>query len=206
MTRLACLLLVACAPQALPEEKAAYRRGAALECTIAVRSGATGWSIESATRSTLTVQSRYNPQDMLLGAEASAGGKSVAVTVEGSIATVRRQEQQAQQFEVPGGVIVTSAPDWTDVFLLCRRYDRARGGKQEFPGLWIHPVQAAQRLTFTIEKTGHAAPFDRFSIVLRGNSRYTVWADEAGRMVKLVGGGTELVCEGFETPAANLKE
>ena len=131
-------------------------------------------------------------------------------------ATVERPGQKAQEFEVSPGVIVTSAPDWTDTFVLCRRYDRAKGGKQSFPGLWIHPEQAAHAPVFAIERTGedkveHAGKelkLGRYTIWLRGNSRYTAWADDAGRMIKLLplpskdGATNWLVLDGYEKSAA----
>jgi hypothetical protein len=127
-------------------------------------------------------------------------------------ARVQRAGQKAQEFEVPPGVIVTSAPDWTDAILLCRRYDRAKGGKQSFPGLWIHPEQPGQRLPFAIDRTGEDTVEDagkklklaRYTIWLRGNSSYTVWADETGRLIRLVplatkeGAPTGLVLDGYE--------
>lgn len=114
------------------------------------------------------------------------------------------------------GVIVTSAPDWSDTFLLARGYDRKKGGKQEFPGLWIHPSQPTQVLRFSIEKVGSDTivhegkkiELDRCEIRIRGNSGYAAWIDATGRLIRLLPltakeGG--MVLEGFEQSAARLK-
>jgi hypothetical protein len=198
--------------------------GAAVECTFRVSRADPGWSVESVTergKAALTVSARYDAAGALLEARAvSRTGdrqRSVAVEVAEGKAKVRREGQDAQELEVPQGTIVTSAPDWTDTFFLARRYDRAKGGKQEFPGLWIHPVQPAQRLTFSVEKVGDAAAdhgaekldLVRLRLRLRGNSEYAAWVDAAGRMIKLVSipfkeGGTHLVREGFQKPAESL--
>ena len=101
---------------------------------------------------------------------------------------------------------------------MCRRYDPKAGGKQSFPGLWIHPEQASQSLTFAIEKNSeetidHAdkkLKLSRYTIWLRGKSNYAAWADQNGRMIKLVplpykaGATNWLVLEGYEKSAAEL--
>lgn len=216
------------------EEKTRYLRPAqneyAFECEFAIRRTAEGWSINSLTdrgKTRLTVHATYDNADGLTAAEAAlimgdpmtAAKKAVGVKVAGGKATVQRDGLPAQAFDVPAGVIVTSAPDWTDTFLLCQRYDREKGGKQSFPGLWIHPVQDAQLVTFTIERLGADAiehdgkklDLTRFAIRLRGNSSYMAWADSKGRMVKLVSlpfkekGGSELVLQGFQKSTTRLK-
>jgi hypothetical protein len=210
-------------------DKARYLRPSdrafVFECEIVLKKSKGGSSIESVTergKTKLTVTSRYDERDRLTGAEASIGGdkeKTVTVAVAAGKARVQRKGQEAQQFEVPEGVIVTSAPDWTDTFLLCRRYDRTKGGKQSFPGLWIHPEQAGQSLTFAIERTGqdtieHAGKkltLDRHTIWLRGNSTYAAWADARGKMIKLVPLPSKekatnwLILEGYEESAAGLR-
>lgn len=195
------------------------------ECTFSIGKSDQGRTIASVTgrgKSTLTVTARYDAMEALLEAEvvqvAGEDRKTATVGVSGGKATVKRAGKPDQEFDAPKGVIVTSAPDWTDAFLLCRLRDGSRAGKQEFPGLWIHPEQASQRLTFSVEKLGSVAlehkgeklELDRLSIRLRGNSAYVAWADAKGRMIKLVSmpykpGGSELVLEGFEETAASLK-
>src|SRR5262249_56377066 len=106
-------------------------------------------------------------------------------------AAVRRRGKPPELFGVPAGVIVTSAPDWTDIFLLCRRYDRKAGGKQKFTGLWIHPKQPPQLLPFTIERVGaeeiehegKTMELDRFVIGIRGPNPYIACVDSSGTLV-----------------------
>ena len=197
----------------------------ATECTFTLRLTNAGWSIDSVTgrgKTQLTVASSNDDRGFLGAATATLLAddqkKMVRVEAREGKAKVLRAGQAAQELEAPKGVIVTSAPDWTDTFLLCRRFDRKKGGKQEFPGLWIHPEQPAQNLTFTIERQGADAidhegkkiDLDRFLIRIRNNSPYAAWANEAGTMIKLVslpfqeGKSVELVLEGYEKSAGKL--
>ena len=194
------------------------------ECKMTLRKNQSGWSIESTTdrgKTRLTVSSQYDRHDRLSGARAELvrEGTSQHVTVTVSDGKARVRAVREATFDVPPGVIVTSAPDWTDTVLLCRRYDRKMGGSQSFAGLWIHPAQASQRLVFTIERTGQDTipiagkrqVLDRFLIRLRGNSRYAAWADENGKMIKLVplpyqeSASNWLVLEGYEETASGLR-
>ncbi len=182
-------------------------KGPVLECTFRVRAD----SVESVT-GRLAVTARYDASGALLEAAAVLGDRTAAVSVADGKSRVTRPDAEPQEFDAPKGVIVTSAPDWTDTFRLCRLADRAKEGPQEFPGLWIHPEKPAMRLTFAIEKAGTAVvehagrtlELDRWEIRLRGNSRYVAWADARGRMIKLVSlpfkeGATQLALEGFES-------
>jgi hypothetical protein len=201
---------------------------ATVECDVTVQRRNNGWSIESATKRgnlSLTVTARYDKDERLTAASAvltKPNEKSaVAVDIVEAKARVQRPGKAAQELDAPQGVIVTSAPDWTDALLLCRRYDRAKGGKQELAALWIHPEQEAQRLTLSIERLGgdqiehegQKLELSRFAIRLRGNSLYTAWADAKGRMVKLIPGPItadkapdyELVLDSFEKSATTLR-
>lgn len=156
-----------------------------LECTFTIDRSAEGWSLRSLTGN-LTLLARYDPSNRLLEARAGLAGGP----------------EKADVDERPG-VIVTSAPDWTDTFRICREWDRARGGRQEFPGLWIHPAQPTQRLTFSAEFVRRDGDLDVIGIRLRNHSPYRAWVDAAGRMIKLVSlpvkpGATVLVLEGFD--------
>jgi hypothetical protein len=194
------------------------------ECTFTMPSEKKGWSIKSVTergKGRLLLNARFDSNDRLLAADVAwimgDQEKTASVSVKNAKAHILRQGKEAQVFGVPPGVIVTSAPDWTDTFLLCRRYDRRKGGKQEFAGLWIHPEKAALRLTFTIERSGgdtiehqgKKMKLDRFLIRLRNNSMYAAWADEKGRMIKLhplpLRAEDHLVLEGYEKSAAKLR-
>jgi hypothetical protein len=198
------------------------------ESEITVKKSRTGLSVESVTergKSKLTVSSRYDDRERLTSAEVTlvSGDKKVAhavsVTFAAGKATIRREGQPAQEVDVAPDAIVTSAPDWTDAFLLCRRYDRKAGGKQSFPGLWIHPEQATQLPKFAIERTGqdtieHAGKerkLDRYTIWLRSTSTYAAWADDQGRLIKLVpfpykeGAGNWIVLEGYEKSSSGVR-
>jgi hypothetical protein len=222
------LILLAAPPAQEKSETARYLRvtpkGIETECTFRTERDERGSTLESVTErggSAMTVTARYDAADRLLSAEATVRTgerrRTVKVSVAEGKARVERSGADAQVFDAPRGVIVTSAPDWTDTLILSRRHDRKAPGRQEFPGLWIHPAQPAQRLTFSVEKTGAAGiehggekiELDRLEIRLRGDSRYAAWVDAAGRMIKLVSlpfkeGGTHLVLEGFEKAAATL--
>lgn len=214
-----------------PPETSRYLRPAgkafATECEFTLKRAESGSSVESVTfrgETKMTVTARYDAEERLTAAVVilwTKDQKSTAtVGVAAGKATVKRDAQPILEFEVPKGVIVTSAPDWTDTFLLCRRYDRQKGGKQHFAGLWIHPVNASQRLTFAIERSGAATiehagkklKLDRFTIWLRGNSSYAAWADHEGRMIKLLplpakeNAMNWLVRDGYEKSAASLRD
>jgi hypothetical protein len=112
-------------------------------------------------------------------------------------------------------VVVTTAPDWTDGIQLVRRYDAQKGGKQEFAGMWFHPVEACQTLTLTIERVGkdkimvndNVLPLERYQVQLRSGS-YLVWADADGKVCKILPqqkGAAPLVLEGVEEATKDLK-
>jgi hypothetical protein len=170
----------------------------------------------------MEVETRYDAHDQPVIARVvltqDGMSKSTRVLVKDGKAMVTRAGQPPEAFDAPKGTIVTSAPDWTDVFMLCRHYDRQRKGKQESPALWIHPTQPPQRLTFSIELQGSDAilhdgkkvDLSRYEIVIRGSSRYVAWADPQGRMVRLIplpvkGTASGLTLEGYEKSAAELR-
>jgi hypothetical protein len=194
------------------------------ECTFTVTRLDAGWTITSTTGGAgqMEVEARYDAEDRLTGAKAvlTKGGmaKTVSVQVKEGKATVKREGQEPQELETPQGTIVTSAPDWTDIFLLCRRYDRQKKGKQEFPALWIHPTQPALRLTFSIEwqgtdlieRAGKKSELDRYLIRIRNNSPYAAWADAQGQLIRLIplpmkDSTPGLTREGYEKAAAGLR-
>ena len=184
------------------------------ECSFHVTPTAAGWTLTSVTGA-LTVEARYGSGDELLEASASlASGAAVRVAAADGRATVLRPGHPPQVFDVPKDVVVTSAPDWSDVFRIARRWNASGPARQEFAGLWIHPVQPAQRLVFSAERTGvdvlDGLRLERLRIRLRGNSPYAAWVDPAGRLIKLVSlpftpSSTVLLREGFEDAAAALK-
>jgi hypothetical protein len=210
-------------------DRARYVRPAgkdfAVESEIVLWKTKSGSVIDSQTgrgKTQLSVVAEYDEGNHLTRAEVTlihdGDKKAVTVSAGDGKARVQRPGDKPQQFDVPAGVIVTSAPDWTDAFLLCRRYDRKKGGKQSFPGLWIHPEQATQQPTFEIERTGDDAidpkgkniKLDRYTIRLRGKSAYCAWADRDGKMIKLLplpfkeGANNWIALEGFDKHTAGL--
>jgi hypothetical protein len=195
------------------------------ECTFRITRQGGGWTIMSRTDRgavKMEVTARYDAEDRLTAATATLkardGIKAATVHVKDGKATVQRAGQPPAEFDVPRGTIVTSAPDWSDVFLLCRRYDRKRKGKQDHPALWIHPTQPPQRLTFSIEWQGsdtirHAGKemvLGRYRIRIRNNSAYAAWADARGWLVRLIplsgkGMAPGMTRDGYERSAAALR-
>jgi hypothetical protein len=196
------------------------------ECTFTFHQAKAGFFIDSLTergKTKMRVGARYDTQDRLVRAEAALTTgdqtKTALAIVRQGKALIERDGKVAHEFDVPAGVIVTSAPDWSDTLLLCRRYDRDKKGKQSFAGLWLHPVDPSRQATFTIERTGadtieqegKKVALDRFTIHLRPTSAYAAWADAKGTMIKLVplpykdGARNWLVLEGYEKSAAALR-
>jgi hypothetical protein len=165
----------------------------------------------------MTLTLRYDRKHQLIGAEAllEAGKdrKTAALTLSGEQAQLKRGGT-TDFFKAATNPIVTTAPDWTDIFELVRRYDGRKGGRQEFAGVWIHPVQPVLLLTFAIERVGKDAiqvkdqpvTLERYQIRLRSGD-YLAWADAAGRVIKLIPAkrpAALVVLEGYEEAARSL--
>src|SRR5262249_48039734 len=117
---------------------------------------------------------------------------------------------------VPDAPVVTTAPDWSDVIQLVTRYDAKKGGRQEFGGLWFHPVEQPQiPIAFTIERAGtdkitlkeKEIALHRHDIHLRSGG-YRAWSDADGRVVRIAPrgpGGVPVVLEGYEEATRELK-
>src|SRR5262249_38866252 len=108
-----------------------------------------------------------------------------------------------------------TTPGWGDVLQLVRRYDRARGGKQEFNGLWIHPIEGMQNHTFAVERQAadtvtvkdREVKLDRYRVKARGDD-FAAWADPDGRVVRVQGlapKAAPVVLEGYEDATKGLK-
>ncbi|MFO0966530.1 MAG: hypothetical protein U0793_13225 [Gemmataceae bacterium] len=194
------------------------------EARFTVRQGKYGWSIASSTgggEREMGVRAKYDAADRLQSAAATLtmeDYKAVAlVECKDGKAAVHPKDRPVATFPVVAGMIVTSAPDWTDAFLLCRRYDRAKGGKQKFVGLWVHPKEQALLLDLTIEaegkdvvrRNGEDVELTRCRIVLRGPQAYVAWMDKEGGLIKLVSaspkGGSALIRDGWETVWEQLR-
>jgi hypothetical protein len=116
---------------------------------------------------------------------------------------------------VPESPIVTTAPDWSDIIQLMKRYDAKKGGQQEFGGIWFHPEEDLLMPTFTIERVGkdkitlgdREIELHRHDIQLRSGG-YRAWSDDDGRIVRIVprgSGGSPVVLEGYEAATKELK-
>lgn len=133
--------------------------------------------------------------------------------LEGKKARLTRGEK-VEEFEITADPVVTTAPDWSDIFLLVRRYHADKAGKQEFAGLWIHPSKDTLKLNFTIEHVGQDSivvkgervKLDRYRIRLRSGD-YVVWADSSRTVVKLMPANAkagQVVLEGYEKSTGGL--
>ena len=104
---------------------------------------------------------------------------------------------------------------------LMKRYDAKKGGKQEFGGIWFHPVDQLLTPTFTIDRVGEdkitvkvkdtleekEVGLQRYDIQLRSGG-YRAWSDDDGRIVRIVPRGTNsspIMLEGFEELTSKLK-
>src|SRR5262249_17537544 len=142
--------------------------------------------------------------------------QTVVVAFEGNEATLTRQGK-TERLKATPDVVVTTAPDWSDVLEVVHRYDQGKGGKQTFAGLWIHPVQEVRQLSFTVEQEkedattieseGRKVALKRFRVTLRSGA-YLVWADRAGRVYRLMPPGrptAAVVLEGYEKATSGLQ-
>jgi hypothetical protein len=139
--------------------------------------------------------------------------KTASLDLSGRRAKITR-DGTTDLFKAPDNPVVTTAPDWSDVFDLARRYDAKRGGKQEVAGLWFHPTRPHLLLTFTVEKVGvdvvtlagKEQQLDRFQVRLRSGG-YRVWA-RGGQVVRVLPAGAKavpVVLEGYEEATRGLK-
>jgi len=167
----------------------------------------------------MTLTLRFNKKGEIKEAEAvqetAQGKKQVSATLDNSKIRLVQDGATHDILNPPANPIVTTAPDWSDIFQLVQRYDGKKGGKQEFSGLWIHPTKKTLMLTFTIERLGSDTikvkdaemKLDRYRVRLRSGD-YLVWADPSGRVCKLLPPGAKaspVVLEGYEEATRELK-
>jgi hypothetical protein len=166
----------------------------------------------------MTLTIRMDAKHRVKDAEAvleSGGSKKSAKAVfrEKDVALTRAGKTET--LNAARDAIVTTAPDWSDIFWAIRRYDRAKGGKQGLAGLWIHPVEMTRKLTFTVEPEkdetieagGKKLALKRFRVTLRSGA-YLVWADSAGRVYKLMPPGkpgSAVILAGYEKATDGLR-
>ncbi len=186
--------------------------------TISTNTGTTYVSVTDRGVEKMTLTLHYDKKHRLTDAEAvlssPEGRKTATLTLQGKMATLKRGST-ADFLKVAEEPIVTTAPDWSDIFQLVLRYDGKKGGLQEFAGLWIHPALPAQTPTFTIERAGSDAitakekkvMLERYVVRLRSGV-YRVWADAPGRVYKIVQPGPRgitVVLEGHEETTRELR-
>jgi hypothetical protein len=165
---------------------------------------------------TLTIRfdDRHRVRDAEAVQQTTRGKQTVTVVFRKNEALLTR-EGRTERLKVTSDVVVTTAPDWSDIFWVIRRYDLAKGGKQTFAGLWIHPVQNIRQLSFTVEPEkeevievdARKLSLKRYRVVLRSGA-YLVWADKAGRVYRLMPPGkptAAVILEGYEKATAGLR-
>ena len=187
-----------------------------VETEITLKRSSEGHSISSVThrgQTHLSLASVFDAgghlQSAIVTIVSDGSQQTTKADIAGRMVTVTRSNGRMDELDCPSGIIVTSAPDWTDTFMLMSRYDDKKGEEQRFDGLWIHPTLRPLRLSFTvkyegtdaIEFKGKTQPLERFSIVLRNESRYVAWRNGQRELVRLVANGQEqptIVFEGWE--------
>jgi hypothetical protein len=192
-----------------------------LESEVTTRTTPAGSTYSSRTvrgDETLTLTIQRDKKDQIIRAEITDQKKdrlrTAQLELRGRVPQVKRGGI-TELIKPPADPVVTTAPDWSDIFELVRRYDTRKGGKQEFAGLWFHPNRRHQVLTFGIEKVGKDGvtvngteqQLDRYAIKLRSGN-YRVWARSDGRVVKILPSGEKavpVVLEGYETAAKGLR-
>jgi hypothetical protein len=185
---------------------------------VTTKKGVKYVSLTDRGREKMTLTIRFDSRRQVIDAEAvqetNRGKQTASVVFKQNEATLTRQGK-TERLKVTPAVVVTTAPDWSDVFWVIRRYDQGKGGKQTFAGLWIHPVQDVRQLSFTVEAEkeetvevdGRKFPLKRFRVTLRSGA-YLVWADRAGRVYRLMPPGkpaSAVILEGYEKATADLR-
>ena len=203
-----------------------------LESEITVTPGKRGWTYSSTTHRTtgdgdltmqLTIQ--LDAENTIQSAEAvlttPKETKKATLTLFKDHARLKRGGTMEILQRMPAAPIVTTAPDWSDIMQLIKRYDAKKGGKQEFGGIWFHPVEQTLTPTFTIDCTGtdnitlkdkdtleeKEIRLHRYDIRLRSGG-YRAWSNDEGHIVRIVPRGTNgspVVLEGYEELTRKLK-
>jgi hypothetical protein len=172
-----------------------------LESTVTFQKTADGFLFQSVThrpKEKMTLKLRWDPKHLLqiadLEQETAAGKQTATALFDKKTAVVKRPGQKDQQLTLAAEpVLATTAPDWSDILLVLRRYSYKQGGKQQFAGLWFHPVKPPRGLTFVVEELGKDTitagdkklTLGRYRVQLRSGA-YLVWADGEGKVLKLM--------------------
>jgi hypothetical protein len=184
----------------------------------AAKDGRTWTSLTDRGAEKMTLTLHFGAGNLLRRAEAvqetARGKRSVTVVFKEKEAVLTRLGK-TRRLPVAADVVVTTAPDWSDIFQVMRRYDQGKAGRQKFAGLWIHPVKEARELTFTVELLkkdtiqvgGKKVPLGRYRVQLRSGA-YLVWADRTGRVYRLAPPGkpgAAVILEGYEKATSELR-
>jgi hypothetical protein len=121
--------------------------------------------------------------------------------------------------DLPENPVIATTPGWSEVFQIVKRYDTAKGGKQEFPGAWIHPADGMKTLTYVVQREGddtikvldkdkkeQTVKLDRFRLTLPAGD-FRTWVDPMGRVVRIAavkGKEAPVILEGFEEATKDL--
>jgi hypothetical protein len=147
--------------------------------------------------------------------ETAAGKHTATALFDYKAVVVKRPGQKDQPLTLAAEpVLATTAPDWSDILLVLRRYDHKQGGKQQFAGLWFHPVKPPLGLAFAVEALGKDTipagdkkrTLGGFRVQLRSGT-YLVWADGQGKVFKLMPPGQPqgaVILKGQEKSTAGL--
>jgi hypothetical protein len=188
------------------------------EVTRETRGGAVYTSKTVRGTESLTLTVRRDEKGQTQGAEIvhdRAGAKKSAQVEWTGTGFRLKRDGVSEDLKAPRDAVITSAPDWSDIFELVPRYDRVKKGKQSFAGLWFHPSQPPLTPTFTVEHTGTDAvtrkgkeeALERFEVRIRASTN-RVWAKPDGVVVKILPAGQRavpVVLEGYEEATRGLK-
>jgi hypothetical protein len=192
-----------------------------LESEITVTRDKDGYTYVSRTvrpQETMTLTVRRTPDGRLLRAElvhqkGDARKSAVVEPRDGKL--LLKRDGVTEVVNLPDTTFFTTAPDWSDVIELARRYDLKKGGKQEFAGLWFHPTRPTLTPTFTVEKGGEDRirvggvehKLERLNVRLRASTN-TVWVFPDRRVCKILPAGEKavpIVLQGHEEATRDLK-
>ncbi len=176
---------------------------------------ATMFRAKEFTSNVVNLDSTGKLQTALMHLSAAGLSKTVLVRWRGGDSLDVRRHLVTEFVKVSGPPIVTTSPDWSDVWQLVQEYDRKKGGKQEFGAVWVHPSANPESLTFSIELLDdtetvvvqdHKVKLRRYLLKLRPGE-YLAWTDYAGKIIKIVKNearGTAIVLDGYQDATANL--
>jgi hypothetical protein len=189
--------------------------------SVSVSPGTDGTVITSRTQrpdEKMLVTLRFDKDGKLTSADAVQENtrKAVTLTVGEKGAGLMKRGGITDIFkDLPANPLVTAGPDWIGAVALLRRYDSAKGGKQELTGFWIDPVHGMEKVTYTIERKASETltikdkevKLERCRVKLHAGEA-TVWADGDGRVVRFHASAAKavpVVLEGFEDATKGLK-